>query len=193
MKQKTKNRVTLVRIEPLILTVRNQKVILDNDLARIYGVATSRLNEQVRRNIERFPEDFAFQLTMNEYNLISQNATSSVSHGGRRKPPTVFTEHGAIMAANVLKTKRAVQMSVFVVRAFVRIREVMITHRDLADKLSELERKVGEHDVHIQAIINAIRELMTPPDPPKKRPIGFGVEEPKVKYRTRNGRKTVSV
>lgn len=183
MKRGKKNRGPLVRIEPVILTVREQKVILDSDLARIYGVATSRLNEQVKRNIERFPEDFAFQLTTDEYNLISQNATSSGTHGGRRKPPTVFTEHGAIMAANVLKTKRAVQMSVFVVRAFVRIREVMITHRDQADKLRELERKVGEHDEHIQAIIRAIRELMTPPDPPKKRPIGFGVGESKVKYR----------
>lgn len=184
MKRNKKNRGPLVQIEPLIVTVRKQKVILDSDLASVYGVATSRLNEQVKRNIQRFPEDFAFQLTTGEYtNLISQNATSSGSHGGRRKPPTVFTEHGAIMVANVLKTRRAVQMSVFVVRAFVRIREVMIVHRDLAEELRELERRVGEHDEHIQAIIRAIRELMTPAEPPPKRRIGFGVEEPKVKYR----------
>jgi len=189
MKLRKKSREALARIEPLILTVRGQKVILDNDLARVYGVTTSRLNEQVKRNIERFPEDFAFQLTTDEHKLISQNATSSVSHGGRRKPPTVFTEHGAIMAANVLRTKRAVQMSVFVVRAFVRIREVMTERRDLAEKLAELERRVGQHDEHIQAIIKAIRELMTPPEPPPKRRIGFGVEEPKAKYRA--GKKSV--
>jgi uncharacterized protein YuzE len=111
--------------------VRDEKVILDSDLARIYGVETRRLNEQVRRNRERFPEDFAFRLTREEFNtLISQNATSSSRHGGRRKLPFVFTEHGAIMAANVLQSERAVQMSVFVVRAFIKMRETLVANKE---------------------------------------------------------------
>jgi len=173
--------LTSPKIESLILTLRGQKVILDSDLARIYGVTTSRLNEQVKGNIDRFPEDFMFQLTGNEFtHLKSQNAISSLGHGGRRKLPFAFTEHGAIMAANVLKTQRAVQMSVFVVRAFVRLRETMIAHRDLAYKLKELEQRVGQHDVHIQEIIEAIRQLMTPPQPrrddglPARRASPFG-------------------
>ena len=157
--------------------------MLDSDLAEMYGVQTSNLNKAVKRNIERFPHDFMFQLTTDEFaNLISQNATSSVPHGGRRKLPRVFTEHGAIMVASVLKTKRATDMSVFVVRALVRLREAVVAHRDVAEKLRELERKVGKHDENIQEIIEAIRQLMMPPIPAKKR-IGFAVEEPEVKDR----------
>ncbi|MBK9130134.1 MAG: ORF6N domain-containing protein [Gammaproteobacteria bacterium] len=166
------------QIEDRIYTVRSKRVMLDADLARLYGVTTKRLNEQVRRNADRFPEDFAFKLTDQEVtNLKSQIATSSEAsrgHGGRRYQPWVFTEHGAIMAASVLNTPRAVEVSVFVVRAFVKLRELSATHKELGQKLDELERKVSGHDQAIAGLINAIRELMTPPEPKKKRPIGFG-------------------
>src|SRR5271167_5265188 len=128
------------RVSSKILVLRNQKVILDTDLAELYGVPVKRLNEQLKRNLQRFPPDFLFTLTRAEYrNLRSQNATSSSAHGGRRYLPHAFTEHGAIMAATVLNSKRAVQMSVFVVRAFVRLREMLATNRQLAAKLDELE------------------------------------------------------
>lgn len=182
MTKKRSSSTALQKVESLIFTVRGMKVILDGDLASIYGVTTARLNQQVRRNADRFPEDFVFQLTKGEFDsLMLQNATSNEGRGGRRKPPLVFTEHGAIMAANVLKTKRAVQMSVFVVRAFVRLRELTLAHRDLAEKLKELEQTVGKHDADIRTIVKAIRELMKPPAKPVRQ-IGFRVEEPKARY-----------
>jgi hypothetical protein len=160
------------QIESRIFIVRGQKVMLDADLAELYGVETRRLNEQVSRNSERFPEDFMFQLTAEEFtNLKSQFATSS--WGGRRKLPYVFTEHGAIMAASVLNSPRAIEISVHVVRAFVRLRELVAGNKELAQKLNQLERKVGAHDRAIAELINAIRQLMTPLDPKKNRPIGF--------------------
>jgi len=182
--------LALQKIAPLIHQVRGERIVLDSDLARVYGVTTKRLNEQAKRNEERFPEDFMFQLTTEESkalrrarsqfatldssgapDLRSQIATSS-SHGGRRYRPYVFTEHGAIMAANVLNSTQAVQMSVFVVRAFVKLREVLATHKELAGKLTELERKVGTHDTAIVSIIAAIRGL-TEPAKPEPRTIGF--------------------
>lgn len=164
-------------VERRILELRGTKVILDSDLAGLYGVETKRLNEQVKRNSERFPSDFVFQLTQEEFeNLRSQSATSSRAHGGRRTPPYVFTEHGAIMVANVLNSQRAIEMSVFVVRAFVRLRGILATHKELASKLDELERKVGEHDEAIRALVTAIRELMSPSSK-ARRAIGFGAEE----------------
>lgn len=181
--KKHKDIIPIERIADQIHTVRGKRVMLDADLARLYGVATRRLNEQVRRNADRFPDDFAFQLTNQELaSLMSQNATSSDarrSHGGRRKPPLVFTEHGAIMAASVLNTPRAVEVSVFVVRAFVKLRELTMAHKEIRKKLDELEHKVTGHDQAIAGLINAIRELMTPPEPKKKRPIGFGPWEDK--------------
>jgi hypothetical protein len=151
--------------------------MLDADLARLYGVTTKRLNEQVRRNADRFPEDFAFKPTDQEVtNLKSRIATSSEAsrgHGGRRYQPWVFTEHGAIMAASVLNTPRAVEVSVFVVRAFVKLRELAMAHKEIRQKLDELERKVTGHDQAIARLISAIRELMMPPEPKKKRTIGF--------------------
>lgn len=166
------------QIEDRIYTVRGKRVMLDADLARLYGVTTKRLNEQIRRNVDRFPEDFAFQLTNHEFaDLRSQNATSNEplhGRGGRRYQPWVFTEHGAIMAASVLNTPRAVEVSVFVVRAFVKLRELTMAHKEIRQKLSELERKVSGHDQAIAGPIHAIRELMTPPGSKKKRPIGFG-------------------
>jgi len=164
-----------ISVESRILLLRNHKVILDNDLAELYGVTVKRLNEQVARNRERFPPDFTFQLTAEEdRNLRSQFATSKGrgKHGGRRYRPYAFTEHGAIMAATVLNSERAVEMSVFVVRTFVRLREMLANNRELADKIDELERRLDTHDASIQDLIEAIKELMAP-DPPSGRRIGF--------------------
>lgn len=168
-----------------IILIRGQKILLDSDLADLYGVETRRLNEQVRRNLERFPPDFMFQLTAGEYaGLMSQFATSKAGRGGRRKLPLAFTEHGALMAATVLNSSRAVEVALYVVRAFVQLREVLVTNKELAAKLEELEQKTEllalKHDTlaqntraQLKQVFDAIRELMTPPEPPKKRPIGF--------------------
>jgi phage regulator Rha-like protein len=172
-------------IEQLIRVIRGQRVILGADLAQIYGVLTWRLNEQVKRNQDRFPTDFMFQLT-NEENqvLTSQFARSKKGRGGRRTLPYAFTEHGAFMAANILNSPRAVQMSVFVVRAFVKMREVLAQNRQLAEKLAELERKLTDRlDVHEKAIVHIldeIKKLIEPPPPapgPKRREIGFHVRD----------------
>jgi hypothetical protein len=173
---KRKNPVVLVdQIEPLILTIREQKVLLDRDLAALYGVTTKRLNEQMRRNRERFPEDFVFQMTSDEFQLLrSQNATSKPGRGGLRYRPYAYTEHGAIMAASILSSTQAVEVSVYVVRAFIKLRRWVAEHKDLAVKLSELERRVDGHDESIRQLVAAIRQLMTPPpDTKTKRRIGF--------------------
>lgn len=136
-----------VAVESRILILRHQRVILDVDIAQLYGVTVKRLNEQVKRNRDRFPSDFMFQLTDGEHGALrSQIATSKKTRGGRRYIPHAFTEHGAIMAATVLNSKRAVQMSVFVVRAFVRLREMLATNRRLAGKIAELENRLDTHD-----------------------------------------------
>jgi len=156
-----------------IYLIREQKVMLDVDLAGLYGVTTKRFNEQVKRNAERFPADFMFQLTDDEYlALRSQIATSNKVRGGRRYMPYAFTEHGAIMVATILNSPKATEMSVFIVRAFVRLRETLFTHRELAGKLDELERKVSSHDQAITGLLHAIRQLMATP-PAESRPIGF--------------------
>jgi len=144
------------RVERRILTIRGQKVILDSDLAELYGVETKALNQAVRRNRDRFPEDFVFRLSDDEFaNLRSQSVTSS--WGGRRIPPNVFTEHGALMAANVLRSDRAIEMSVFVVRAFVGLRGALASQAEMLRKLEELEERVGAHDEAIQAIVAAMQ------------------------------------
>ena len=150
-------------IESSIIEIRGSKVILDTDLAAIYGVQTFRFNEAVKRNRDRFPEDFMFQLTKEEVtSLISQNAMSKHGRGGRRTLPYAFTEHGAVMAANILKSPRAVQISVFVVRAFVKMREMLIEQRDLAKKLEHLEDRLTERlDIHETAIVEVLRQVMT--------------------------------
>ena len=149
------------RIEAKILLIRGQKVMLDADLAALYGVSTKRLNEQVRRNKDRFPDDFLFQLSAQETeNLRSQFATSSAEHGGRRYRPYAFTEHGAVMLASVLNSKIAVEASIQVVRAFVRLRQMLATHKELAAKLAELESRLDAHDENITAVFEAIRQLM---------------------------------
>ena len=170
----SKSRTSLVPpIEARILHLRKQRIILDTDLAQLYGVPVKRLNEQIKRNRERFPSDFMFQLTAKEHaDLRSQIATSNPSRGGRRYLPYVFTEHGAIMAASVLNSQRAVEMSVFVVRAFVRLRELVSKNRKLAGKIDELDRKLESHDTAITDLIEAIKELMAP-EPASPRKIGF--------------------
>ncbi|MCX7174062.1 MAG: ORF6N domain-containing protein [Proteobacteria bacterium] len=173
--------VPLERIEGRILLLRGQKVMVDSDLAELYDVPTKRLNEQVKRNSERFPEDFVFRLTTEEVETLnrSQFATGSQKHRDPRLAPSALTEHGAIMAANVLNSPRAVEMSVYVVRAFVHLREAIASNQALAAKLNELERQLKGHDQAIAGILDAIRELMAPPPTPKKRPIGFVTGEEK--------------
>jgi aromatic ring-opening dioxygenase LigB subunit len=169
-----KSLVPLEQVERAILILRGHRVILDSDLADLYGVPVKRLSEQVKRNSGRFPADFAFVLTSTEYeSLRSQIATLKTGRGEHRKYlPRVFTEHGALMAASVLNSPKAVEMSILVVRAFVRLRQFLATHRQLAAKLDELERKIAAHDTHIVALFDAVRSLMAAPEQPKRR-IGF--------------------
>ncbi|HEU0010800.1 MAG TPA: ORF6N domain-containing protein [Verrucomicrobiae bacterium] len=175
------------RIESLILTIRSLRVMLDSDLARIYGVPTMRLNEQVKRNLHRFPVDFAFQLTREEFaDLISHFAISKPSRGGRTKLPWVFTEHGAIMLASVLNSPIAVDASVRVVRAFVYLREQLLANRELARKFAELEKRLDAHDESIAAVFEAIRRLLEPPAVEEsKREIGFHLREQAPPYRVK--------
>jgi len=160
-------------IEQRIYLMRGQRVMIDQDLAKIYGVSTRRLNEQVKRNQRRFPDDFMFRLTKDQAeNLMSQIATSSSGYGGRRKLPYVFTEHGAVMLAAVLNSETAVAASIQIVRAFNRLRQLARAHKDLADALVELKSKVAGHDKQFKAVFDAIGELMLPPKKPSKK-IGF--------------------
>ena len=191
--------VPVGQIERSILLIRGQKIILDVDLARLYGVGTKVLNQAVKRNVERFPDDFMFRLTWEEATCLrSQIVTSNVGSGwdpslrsqivtleksqkkGRRGAhlkylPSAFTEHGAIMAASVLNSPQAVKVSVFVVRAFVKLREMLSTHKELARKLDDLERKLQTHDRQIVSLVEAIRELMAPPERPRGQ-IGYAAE-----------------
>ena len=174
MSKETK--ATSVRLDR-ILFLRGQRVVLDEDLAVIFGVTTKRLNEQIRRNIRRFPDDFLFQLSDQEVaDLRSQFATSSSSYGGRRYKPYAFTEHGAVMAANVLNSPIAIQASVLVVRAFIKLREAFIDQADLKRRLAEIERRVAkgfsEHEQELREIRFLISELQKP-EPPKKNRLGF--------------------
>lgn len=189
----TPSRQIIALNKPAIHLIRGQRVMLDSDLAAIYQVSTKRLNQQLRRNRSRFPVDFAFQITAEELtNLKSQIATSSLrlqtatskKRGGRRYLPWVFTEHGAIMLASVLNSDVAVQASVRVVRAFVRLREMVSGNTALAAKLAELERRLDSHDGSIANLFLAIRQLLTPPAKPK-REIGFHVRENGARYRVR--------
>ena len=181
MAKKTKSPVAVEQIDEMIRTIRGVRVMLDRDLAKIYGVPTFRFNEAIKRNRHRFPTDFMFQLTREEFDsLTSQNAISKRGRGGRRTRPYAFTEHGALQAANVLRSPRAVQMSVFVIRAFVKMRETLLGTRELAKKLAALERKLTSRlDVHEAAIVQVLQEIMQilnspppPPEPPRRR-IGF--------------------
>ncbi len=191
-------------LEPMILTIRGQKVVLDMELARIYGVTTKVFNQAVKRNKRKFPADFMFRLTLEEFEGLrsqfatlnrSQIVTGSQRHRNPRYLPNAFTEHGAVMAANILRSDRAIQMSVFVVRAFIRMRQMLVEQRGLARKLAELEKELTArldiHETAINEILGQIRRLLSPPtqpEPPKKR-IGFLVEEPHVPYESLKGLK----
>jgi hypothetical protein len=160
-------------VEARILFLRRRRVILDSDLAELYDVPVRQLNQQIKRNRERFPPDFVFQVTARERKFLrSQIVISKKGSGGRRYSPYAFTEHGAIMAATVLNSERAVQMSVFVVRAFVRLREILSDDRRLAAKINELERHVATHETAIQDLIEAIRRLMVVEVGPRRK-IGY--------------------
>jgi hypothetical protein len=195
-------------IEQRILLIRGQRVMLDADLAGLYGTTTKRLNEQVKRNRNRFPEDFMFQLTAKEWADLtsqiamskaqsnrSQFATGSQRHRDPRFAPYAFTEHGALMAANILRSERAIEMSVFVVRAFIRMRQMLIEQRGLARKLAELEEeltaRLDVHETAINEILGQIKRLLSLPSEPEptKRRIGFLVEEPHVPYESSKGSK----
>jgi hypothetical protein len=176
----------IVNLESAIHLIRAQRVMLDSDLATIYGVSTRHLNQQLKRNKDRFPEDFAFQLGREEFRaLMSQFVISNKGRGGRRKLPWAFTEHGAIMLATVLNSDIAVQASVRVVRTFIRLREMVATNAQLATKLKELESHLGSHDKAIADLFAALKRLIEPPEPPKRREIGFHVRERSGRYQAK--------
>jgi phage regulator Rha-like protein len=169
-------RAALVPVESRITILGHQKVIVDTALAEIYGVPVKRLNQQVRRNARRFPVDFMFQITRRQFAILKmQFATSRLRHGGRRSFPFAFTEHGAIMAATVFNSDQAVEMSVFVVRAFVRLRHLIADNKVLASKIAELEEQMTVHDGKIQDIFQAINQLMSPL-PRRRSKIGFQIQ-----------------
>ncbi len=166
---------TLIPAESIgqrILLIRGAKVMLDSDLAELYGVTTKALNQAVRRNIDRFPADFMFRLTKQEKQEVVTNCDHLAKLKFSSTLPYAFTEHGALMLGNVLKSERAIEVSLLVVRTFVQLREMLSSHKELAVKLEALERKIGSHDQAIAGLIDAIRQLMAPPAQ-NKRPIGF--------------------
>jgi hypothetical protein len=169
MSKKGRNILPVSRIENAIFLIRDSKVMLDQDLAAMYGVETRALVQAVKRNLDRFPEDFMFQLSKDEFaNLKSQIVISS--WGGRRTRPYAFTEQGVAMLSSVLRSKRAILVNIEIMRTFVRLRRILSTHEELARKLASLERK---YDKQFKLIFDAIREIMTPKDPPERRQIGF--------------------
>lgn len=165
--------IPIEQIEKKIFLLRGQKVMLDTDLADLYGVPTKRLNEQVRRNSKRFPDDFMFQLTEAEKREVVAICDHLKKVKYSKVLPLAFTEHGALMLASVLSSERAVQISLYVVRAFVKLREILATHKELAGKLAELERKIEIHDETIFSLFDAIHQLMDPPPLKHKTRIGF--------------------
>ena len=179
----------IIPVEQITLAIRyfrEQKVLLDFDLAALYGVTTKALNQAVKRNVDRFPEDFMFRLTAEETrSLRSQIVTSSKKHRGAVYRPYAFTEQGVAMLSSVLRSERAVKVNIAIMRAFVKLRAALESNRALAGKFAELEQRVGKHDEEIGAIIEAIRQLMAPPEKPPRQ-IGFHVRERAPRYRTRS-------
>jgi ABC-type uncharacterized transport system fused permease/ATPase subunit len=173
--------IPIEQIQQSILLIRGKKVMLDADLARLYGVSTKRLNEQVKRNRDRFPEDFMFQLSAAEKTEVVAKCDHLAKLKFSPTHPYAFTEHGAIMLAAVLNTHRAIEISVYVVRAFVRLREILSTHKALANRLAELESKIETHDEAIRSLVSAIRQLMAPPAAGQKK-IGFQLREKRPAY-----------
>jgi hypothetical protein len=161
------------RAESLIVEIRGQRVIVDGDLASLYEVETRALNQAVKRNSDRFPDDFMFQLTRDEATHLATSHVRLKNLKFSRTGLSVFTEHGAIMTASVLNSPRAVEASIFVVRAFVKLRQLLAAHKELAHKVDQLERRLGDHDEAIRGIVTAIKQLMAPPPAPTKRQIGF--------------------
>ena len=168
-----KSIIPMESIQRSILLIRSEKVMLDADLARLYAVETRVLVQAVRRNIERFPDDFMFQLTKEEFDHLRSQFVISSQWGGRRYPPYAFTEQGVAMLSSVLRSKRAVLVNVQIMRTFVRLRQMLSSHADLARKLAALERK---YDLQFKVVFDAIRQLMEPPTKPKRKPIGFQTE-----------------
>jgi hypothetical protein len=177
----SKEIIPIGRIAHRILNLRGQKVLLDRDLAMLYGVETRALNQAVKRNIDRFPEDFVFTLSREEIERISQTVTSSSSLKFSKQVRT-FTEEGVAMLSSVLNSDRAIRVNIAIMRAFVKLRETLETHRELARRFGELESRVGKHDEEIAAILEAIRQLMAPPKKPR-REIGFHAHEKASRYR----------
>ena len=175
-------RKEIIPIEHVVQWIRRQKVLLDSDLAALYGVQTKNLNKAVKRNAERFPADFMFQLTPEEVRSLRFQFGTSKTRGGLRYRPYAFTEQGVAMLSSVLKSDRAIRVNVAIMRTFVRLRQTLESNRELAQKFSELERRVGKHDDEIAAILEAIRQLMAPPEKPR-REIGFHVHERAGRYR----------
>lgn len=168
--------ILIERVERLIYLIRGHKVMLDSDLAELYGVTTFNLNKAVKRNQDRFPEDFCFQLSKEEHQALRfQIGISKAGRGGRRFLPYAFTEQGVAMLSSVLRSRRAVQVNIAIMRAFVKLRQMLASHKGLARKLAELERKLEGHDVQIHSLFEAIRQLMVPPSLPRRR-IGFHSE-----------------
>ena len=175
------SQIPSVVIENKILFIRGRKVLLDADLAELYGVTTKRLNEQVKRNLERFPLDFMFKLKNSEKEKVVANCDHLAHLRFSHSLPFAFTEHGAVMLASVLNSPKAIEASLLVVRTFIRLREILSTHKKLAQKLKELELKIESHDQQIISIFEAIDQLLSPPEKPKRQ-MGFRLEEPKYKY-----------
>jgi len=180
--KKKKQKSDLIPLEAIagkILFIREQKVMLDKDLASLYGIKTGDLNKAVTRNVDRFPDDFMFRLTKEEFkNLKFHFGTSS--WGGTRKPPRVFTEHGILMLSSVLNSKKAIEVNIAIMRTFVKLRQMMASHADLARKIKEMEKK---YDEQFQIVFEAIQQLIEPPEEEKKGRIGFNVKEKKAKYK----------
>ena len=164
--------VPVERIERAILMIRAQKVILDADLASLYGVETRALVQAVKRNLERFPRDFMFQLTQDEFALLRSQSVTSSDWGGRRYPPYAFSEQGVAMLSSVLRSPRAIQVNIEIMRTFIRLRRMLASHAELARKLEALEKK---YDAKFRVVFDAIRQLTAPPEP-KRRRIGFRKE-----------------
>ena len=172
--------IPVERIEKSILLIRGQKVILDRDLASLYGVETKQLKRAVRRNINRFPKDFMFELNQEEFKILRSQFDTS-SWGGTRYRPMAFTEQGVAMLSSVLNSERAIEVNIAIMRVFVKIRQILATHKELAQKLLELEEQLHNHDHQIEAIFEAIYQLISPQERSGKK-IGFEVKDPKARY-----------
>ena len=183
----SKEMIPIERIARAIYILRGQKVLLDSDLAALYGVSTKALNQAVKRNRERFPPDFIFHLRIEETRSLRSQFVTLKRGEHLKYRPYAFTEQGVAMLSSVLNSERAVKVNIAIMRAFVKLRETLETNRELARKFEEIERRVGKHDEEIAAILEAIRQLMAP-SKQSRREIGFHVREKAARYRTRNGR-----